>query len=320
MTDLRHHAIQVPATTANLGPGFDAFGAAVQQHLFARTVDREDQQRVVTTGEGADELSTDDDNLVWRSFEAFCTRFDVDVPDVALQVANDIPLERGLGSSSAAIVAGVGLARALTAAPVGDLALARLANELEGHPDNVVPAIMGGLTASVVDDAGRLQVRRIGPHARLRPILLVPTTRQHTVAARAVLPESLSRADAAAGSARAAHVIGALAGMWPAIPGAAGDLLHEPARFAVMPATGAVVAALREAGLHAWLSGAGPSAATVVPWHDQQAHETVRTIAGAHDVRVLPLEWDLRGAAVCPDDGCGLGGVGGCAQCPRQRV
>lgn len=321
MPDLRHHAVQVPATTANLGPGFDAFGAALDLHLFARTVPRKAQQeRVLTTGEGVGEVPTGDDNLVWRSFVAFAERFGAGAPDVALRVANDIPLERGLGSSSAAIVAGLALARAVTATAVGDRALAALANELEGHPDNVVPAIFGGMTASVIDDDGELVVRRVAPAPRLRPVVCVPGSRQNTEAARGVLPETLERGEAAAQAARAAHVVGALAGLWPAAPGATTDRLHEPPRLEVMAATGDVVRRLRRAGVHAWLSGAGPSAAAVVPSRDHGILAEVGRIAEQAGFRCHALSWDLAGALACPEDGCGVSGQPWCVQCPRRRV
>lgn len=321
MSDLRHHAVRVPATTANLGPGFDAFGAALDRYLHARTLPRGSQhERVLTTGEGVGEVPAGGDNLVWRSFVAFAERFDRAVPDVALRVANDIPLERGLGSSSAAIVAGLALARAATGGGVGDLQLAALANELEGHPDNVVPAILGGLSASVVADGGELVVRRITPHPRLRPVVLVPESRQNTEVARGVLPDSLGRGEVAAQAARAAHVIGALGGLWPAEPGATSDLLHEPARFRAMASTGDVVAALREAGVHAWLSGAGPSVAAVVPVRDDAVLERIATIATGAGFLCEASAWDLSGASVCPEDGCGISGQPGCVQCPRRGV
>lgn len=321
MPDVRHHAVQVPATTANLGPGFDAFGAALDLHLYARTVPRSAQdERVITTGEGVGEVASDDRNLVWRSFATFVERHDVALPDVALLVANEIPLERGLGSSSAAIVAGLALARAVTGVPVGDVALATLADEIEGHPDNVVPAVFGGLTASVVDDAGGLVIRRIGPHPRLRPVALVPESRQNTVAAREVLPDTLDRADVARQAARASHVIGALGGLWPAAPGATADLLHEPARLRVMERTGAVVAELRREGVHAWLSGAGPTAAAALPADDHALLERVRVVAAAAGYVCRELAWDLRGVVACPEDGCALSGRPGCVQCPRRRV
>lgn len=286
-------SVRVPATTANLGPGFDAFGAAVSLHLTAAAVAR-GARRMVTAGEGAGELPVDESNLLWRALAAFCSAFEVAAPDVSVHVRNDIPLERGLGSSAAAIVAGLGLARALTGVRCGDRDLIALAAELEGHPDNVVPAVLGGLTCTV-QRGGELVVRRVQPHARLRPVLLVPAARQATAAARDVLPDKVERADAAGQAARAGHVLLALAGGWPVAPDVAGDLLHEPPRLAVMAPSAAVVAELRAAGVHAWLSGAGPSVAAAVPALSAPAVERCAAVAEAHGFEVRALAWDLAG-------------------------
>jgi homoserine kinase len=316
-----HPAVRVPATTANLGAGFDSFGAAVSLHLHARTVDAASQaDRVVTTGEGADDLPGDDSNLVWRSFVRFCETVGVAVPDVALHVANDVPLERGLGSSSAAIVAGLSLARAATGVSVGDGDVARIATDIEGHPDNVVPAITGGLTASAVTDDGRLVIRQVPPHARLRPIALVPTQRQATSAARAAVPEVLGQADVARQAARAAHVLTGLAGVWPVDPELAGDRLHEPARLEVMTATADVVGALRDAGVHAWLSGAGPTVAGVVARRDTGVDGWLADLAEAHGWAVVALDWDRSGTIACGGDACAFAGVTPCVHCPQRAV
>jgi homoserine kinase len=332
-----HHAVTVPATTANLGPGFDAYGLALRDprvgtgpdrgvaSLVVRSLPRaEVADRVVCAGEGAREVAAGDDNLIWSSFVAFCEAHDVTVPDVALRVDNAIPLERGLGSSSAAIVAGLTLARALTTdtvdRPVGDLDVVRLADRLEGHPDNVAPAVLGGLVACATDAQGELVVRRVDPGPTLRPVVLVPTTRQATTSARGVLPETVTRQDASLQAARAGHVLAALVGVWPADVGATVDLLHEPARAAAMPITGALIDRLREAGVHAWLSGAGPSVAAVLDGPGSDRARTVADIAGAAGFAVHHLEVDLAGALPCPDGGCGLSGVGDCVRCPRRRV
>lgn len=312
-------AVRVPATTANLGPGFDALGAALSSHLVAGVVSRGDE-RVSTRGEGAGDVSTDDDNLVWTSLVRFCTHTGVDVPDVSLQVDNAIPLERGLGSSSAAIVAGLVLGRALTGAAVGDRDLVALATEVEGHPDNVAPAILGGFVACTTTTDGALVVRRAQPPARLAVLSAVPALRQNTAAARRTLPEELSRADVATQAGRAAHVTGALTGAWPMDVGAAGDLLHEPVRLQSMADSGALVDALRAAGVHAWLSGAGPSVAATVPRADTAMGERALEVSAAHGFAGRLLDWDLSGALACPDGGCAVSGLGGCHGCPRQRL
>jgi homoserine kinase len=319
--EVRHHTVRVPATSANLGPGFDAFGVALDRHLVVRSRDRATGvDRVTTTGEGADEVATGDDNLIWRSFVAFCAAEGVATPDVAMVVANALPLERGLGSSSAAIVAGLTLGRAITGVAVADQRLVELADALEGHPDNVAPAVLGGLVACARRDDGSLVVRHRPPAPHLRPVVLVPGTRQSTAAARAALPTSLPCADVATQAARAGHVLAGLTGAWPVDPGLAGDLLHEPARFAVMPASGRVVHALRSAGLHAWLSGAGPSVAAAVPAVDTSAMAVVDEVAADHGFRAWPVGFDRSGAVACPDDGCAFSGAPTCVQCPRHAV
>ena len=316
----QHVTVRVPATTANLGPGFDSFGLALSRHLVLRSHPRTAATpRVTTRGECADELATGDDNLVWRSLLAFCEAHAVAVPDVRLEVVNGIPLERGLGSSSAAIVAGLVVARALTGVVVGDRDLVVLADRLEGHPDNVAPALLGGLVACTPADDGRLVVRRRNPAPHLHPVALIPATRQATTAARAVLPKTLARREAAMQAGRAGHVLGGLRGAWPVDAGVAGDRLHEPARLQVMTATGAVVAGLRASGVHAWLSGAGPSAAAMVDGATPGVDDEIERIAAAHGFVVARLRVDLSGAFACMDGGCAYAGVGGtCSQCPRQ--
>lgn len=289
-------AVRVPATTANLGPGFDAFGAAVGLHLEAVAQPRNGRpQRVVSGGEGAGELPTDDENLLWRSFRALCDGAGVPAPDVTIRTRNTIPLERGLGSSSAAIVAGLALARAACGLSMGDLELVRLATELEGHPDNVAAAVLGGLVCAARSDRGELVVRRAQPHARLVPIAFVPENRQATTAARAVVPRTLARQDLIDHTARAGHVLAALLGVWPSESGLAGDRLHEPPRLAAMPQTGALVAELRAVGVHVWLSGAGPSACAAVPGRDAEAYASCARIGAARGFAVRKLRWDLAG-------------------------
>lgn len=316
----RHHAVQVPATTANIGAGFDAFGAAIDRHLFARSVPRATHHdRVVTRGEGSDEVDRGEDNLVWRSLVRFCDHARVAVPDVALEVTNHIPLERGLGSSSAAIVAGMSLGRAITGVRVSDRDVIAMASEVEGHPDNVAPAVLGGLTASATTPDGRLVVRRIPVHARLVPVVFVPATRQATIAARTVLPATLSRAQVAEQVASAGHVLAGLGGLWPVDAELSGDVLHEPSRLAVMTDAAEVIADLRALGLHAWLSGAGPTvAAALAP--DPPTLERCAAIANDHGVAMSVSRWDLAGARTCPDDGCGIVGSGQCVQCPARGV
>jgi len=312
-------AVRVPGTSANIGPGFDALGIALSMHLLAGVVPRGDH-RVVTTGEGAGEVPADDTNLVWTSLVRFCAAHGHDVPDVSLVVHNDLPLERGLGSSSAAIVAGLALGRALSGAVVGDLDLVRMANEVEGHPDNVAPAILGGFVSCTTAADGSLVVRRAQPDPRLALLIAVPDARQNTKQARAALPASLDRHDVTIQAGRAVHVAGALSGLWPVVPGAAGDLLHEPPRLEAMGSSGALVAGLREAGLHAWLSGAGPTVAAAVPSADARVQAQATAVAEAAGFRASVQSVDLSGAFTCATERCPISGNGGCTGCPRTAV
>jgi homoserine kinase len=321
VTGVRHHTVRVPATTANLGPGFDALGLALDLHLAVRTVDRATVgPRVTLRGEGAGLLPDDDTNLIWRAFAVACERHGAAVPDVALEVTNRIPLERGLGSSSAAIVAGLALARDVAGLRVGEPALAELAAEMEGHADNVAPALVGGLVLCARDDAGALVLRRADPRPGLRLGLLVPDARQSTAASRATLPTTLPRADVVTQVQRTGHVLGALLGAWPVDPALAGDRLHEPPRTAADRVAGDLLASARGAGLHAWLSGSGPTVAAVLPDGDADAEGRLRRIAAEAGATALVVVPDLLGALTCPDGGCGLAGSGGCAQCPRERL
>jgi homoserine kinase len=310
--------VRVPATSANLGAGYDCLGVALARHVrvTATAGAPVDGVRVRTTGHGADRLATGDDNLVWVSLVAFCTHHDVAVPEVTLAVHNDIPLARGLGSSSSAIVAGLVMGRTLTGVPVGTRDLVALATSMEGHPDNVAPALLGGFVAGGVADDGTTVVRRAQPSPALTVVAAVPAFEQLTAEARAMVPDHLDRRDVITQVGRAAHVTGALLGGWPPDVRLSGDVLHEPARLERMPVTAAVLSAWRAAGIFGWLSGAGPSATALVAATpddvDHAAGLAAKAMAefdvvpggdpataGAHEVVELP--WDLAGATVLHD-------------------
>lgn len=282
--------VEAPASSANLGPGFDALAIAVDVPLTVTAGPRLGE-RVITAGLGAGELPTDDGNLIWRGVLAYCERFGADTPDVTLHADNAIPLERGMGSSAAAAVAGVALGRVLTHAGGGDDDLIDLAAALEGHPDNAAAAVLGGLVVCADGHA-----RRLEPSPVLRPVLCIPDSRQSTASARGVLPESVSLADAAANGARTAMVLAGLSGAVAWEPAILHDVLHEPPRFAVMRESGRVVHALREHGIGACLSGAGPTVLAIVQTDDGQTVDIVTEVAGeGWDVR--PASWHRRGAS-----------------------
>ena len=283
-------SVEVPASSANLGPGFDALAAALDVTLTVTAVPRE-AQRVVAYGNGAEELPGDDSNLIWRGMRAYCERFGAEVPDITLHSHNHIPLERGMGSSAAAAVAGVTLGREVLQAGGSDADLVTLAAGLEGHPDNAAAAMLGGLVVCADGLA-----RRLEPATYLRPVVCVPQARQSTSAARGVLPETVPLAAAAGNGGRVAMVLAGLAGHIAWEPAVMHDVLHEPPRFRVMTESGALVAQLREQGIGACLSGAGPTVLAIVPIDDEDAVERV-TAAVADGWEVSVIDWHRRGAS-----------------------
>jgi homoserine kinase len=256
--------VRVPATSANLGPGFDTFGLALCRYdeLRARISDNGVVVRV--TGEGAEELATDESHLVVQAMFATFDRLGARPAGLELTCTNEIPQARGLGSSSAAIVAGILAARALVpdgSAVLDDPAVLRLASDLEGHPDNVAPCLLGGFTIAWLAGAGADTARavRLDPAHGVRPIVLVPTDRGLTAHARAALPATVPHADAARNAARAALLVHALTDDPSLLLPATEDRLHQQYRAAGSPATFALVSELRAAGVPAVVSGAGPS-------------------------------------------------------------
>jgi homoserine kinase len=253
--------VRVPASCANLGPGFDSLGLAIALHddVVARIGD--DGLVLDVAGEGADEVPRDDDHLVVRSMRAVWEQFGGQPRGIELVCANRIPQGRGLGSSAAAIVAGILIGRALVVGGDGNLPdedVLALAAEIEGHPDNVAPCLLGGLTVAW-SDGGRADAVRLDVDPAISPVLLVPPTTASTDEARDVLPEQVPHADAVFNASRSALLVAALTGRRDALLVATDDRLHQPYRAPAMGDTAALVAKLRASGVPAVVSGAGPS-------------------------------------------------------------
>lgn len=247
--------VQPPATSANLGPGFDCLGLALELRDRLEFVPAT-QDSVVVSGEGAGEVPTGSDHLVLTAFHRAFADCGLTAPPVALRCENVIPHGRGLGSSSAAIVAGLAAARAF-GADLADRRLLELASELEGHPDNVAPAFLGGLTIAWTDDG-------IGRAVRLDPLpvpvtVLVPDQRLATERARQLLPTSVPFEDAVHAIARAALAVAALTGHPEHLLAATEDRLHQDYRRPGYPQSWQLVSDLRDQGVPAAISGAGPS-------------------------------------------------------------
>lgn len=290
-------AVRVPASCANLGPGFDVLAMAVELPLVVRARPR-GEHRVVATGEGAGEVPDDDGNLVWQAVRAFCDVYGAEVPDVTLHCDNDIPLQRGLGSSSAAAVAGLVLARELTGVAVADQDVIDLATQLEGHADNAAAAVLGGLV--VAGPTG--PARRFEPARSLRPIVGIPPDRSATRETRGLLPSEVPLETMVATTRRTALVLAGLSGAMAWDPTAMLDEVHEPPRLDAMPGSRELIAAARDAGYGACLSGAGPSVLVLADVEDTAVVDLLRDAAGG-DWRIVTLRWDRAGARNEPSDG-----------------
>ena len=255
--------VRVPATTANLGPGFDALGLALRLHNTV-ALEAAQEPRIEIEGEGAASLPRDASHLAYRAalavVEAAPPRSTPAPHAFHLRQHNRIPLARGLGSSAAAIVGGAAAANALLGGPLGAQALIDLAAGLEGHPDNVAPAVLGGLVACVTTETGKIRATRLIPK-RLRVVIAIPEFAVSTAEARRLLPEGVPFRDAVFNVTRTALLVAALAeGRMDVLDEATRDRLHQPYRARLVPGLEAVFAAARAAGAHGVaLSGSGPT-------------------------------------------------------------
>lgn len=281
---------RVPATSANLGPGFDCLALALDLYNEV-TVDMDAKPVITWEGEGADELPTDGSDMVTRALASVARRTGMDLPSFALHGRNEIPLERGLGSSAAAAVAGIALATELLngGEPNPDrLATFSLACEIERHPDNAAAAVYGGLTLA----ANGLEPVRLDPHPDLHPIALVPERlRLPTDRARWALPADVPRSDASFNVGRTALAVIALTQRPDLLAHALEDRLHQQARLSLVPEARDVFERIRSVGVPVCVSGSGPS--------------LLAFGSGPRPVpdpgpgwRALPLSPSLRGASV----------------------
>ena len=280
--------VRVPATSANLGPGFDALGLALSLHDDVEARVCGSGLSIEISGEGADLAEVGEDHLVVRAMRAAFAVTGGQPPGLGLRCENRIPHGRGLGSSAAAIVAGILAARAL--APAGpdalpDGALLGLATEFEGHPDNVAACLGGGLTIAWTQD-GRPRIVRLEPDASIKPVICVGPTPVRTELARRLLPDLVPHREAAANAGRSALLVAALT-QAPAEPGtllaATRDWLHQDYRAEAMPETAALIGRLRAAGIAAVVSGAGPSVLALLC--DPGRSDSGRSDSGRSDYR-----------------------------------
>jgi homoserine kinase len=295
--------VAVPASTSNLGPGFDCLGMALALHNRVTMAPRKEGLQVTIRGEGQGSLATDSSNLVVRAAKRLFKEAGGDPGGLQIFQRNEIPVGSGLGSSAAAVLGGLLGANALAGKPLGRPELLSLAAEMEGHPDNAVPALYGGLTL-VIQDGQQLIVEPIDVPA-MKVVVVLPDYILSTAAARAALPERVLIEDAIFNASRLAALVRALAaGDYERLQVATQDRLHQPYRLPLIPGMPAAFEAATAAGASAVaLSGAGPS---VVAFGRERHEEIGRAVGAAFaaaglDSRSWMLPIESRGARVIDD-------------------
>jgi homoserine kinase len=267
--------VRAPASTSNIGPGFDCLGAAVSIGLEVR----------FTAGSAARSPG-----LVERAAELVLGR----PLEGAVEISSDIPSARGLGSSAACVAAGLLIGCTLAGREPDAGELLALGTPLEGHPDNLAAALYGGITLVLPGGV----VQRLEPSASVRPLIVVPHERLATAEARAVLPETVPLRDAVANTARTAGLVTLLTGVVEPtrerLLACTEDLLHQPYRAPLMPKTADALRRLREAGVPAAVSGAGPSIVCLVG--DGEQDSTREAVGILEGWQLLDLDWETRGA------------------------
>jgi homoserine kinase len=268
--------VRVPASTSNLGPGFDCFGLALKLYLTVSATavpDAVEPCRVTTTGSKENEaLPRNAVNLIYRAMSFAAQREGVSLPPVELTVHNEIPLASGLGSSAAAIVAGIKLTALITGKSISDQSILNYATEFEGHPDNVAASIFGGFLASCIRSDGTVLSTRFEWPGQIRVVVVSPHSQLPTHVARAALPRTITRLDAVHNLQRTAIFTAAIAQqrydlLWEAMR----DRLHQPHRESLVPGLAEALALPRMPGLlGVALSGAGPSIVALVDDNDDE--------------------------------------------------
>lgn len=295
--------VQVPASSANLGPGFDAFGLALSMHdrYVAQVLD-DAVLDIDVTGEGADEVPRTDKNLLVKAMYKGFDFLGGKPKGVAVRALNVIPHGRGLGSSASAIIGGLVLARSLVLTgtdKMSDEALLNLANEMEGHPDNVAAALYGGATVAwqdLVKGKAVAHAVHLPVDPRIKVMAFIPATPLATKKARTMLPETIPFADALRNSSNAALLTQALTIRPDLLFTATEDFLHQSYRQEAMPASFALMTKLRAAGIAAFISGAGP---TVLALHTEGDEESIQlSRAGGAKFEGKSLEIASRGATL----------------------
>lgn len=295
--------VRAPATSANLGPGFDCLGMALDFYNTI-TVESAAEFRIAVSGEGADVISRRQDNRIYSALAALYHKVGRIPPALAVTCHNEIPVGRGLGSSASAIVGGLMAANALCGEPLSRKEMVALGALLEGHADNVVPAFLGGCQV-VVHDGGDLISAGVPFPEGLRAVLFIPDFQMPTEKSRALLPQEVSRADAVHNISRAALLVASLCtSKLDHLAVATQDRLHQPTRQTLFPAMARIFQAALSAGAKGvFLSGGGPTILALTQDKDTLIGETMKAAAEKEGVpgRVKTASPSQQGAYLVTD-------------------
>ena len=274
--------VRIPASSANLGPGFDALGLALAIYLTCR-FEPADRLSIRASGRDAGRISTGEDNLIWQTALAVAKDVGEELAPIALEIANDIPIGKGLGSSAAALTAGVVIADHLLGLHWKANRILDEAAQIEGHPDNVAACVLGSIVAAAIDAGGVARAVRLELPSSYGVAVVVPDFVLATAQSRAVLPDCYSREDTLFNVQRSTLLIAALAtGTTTAFPAAFEDRLHQPYRYALVPGLEEMVKLRAPGLLGCALSGAGPSILVFYERGYEEVCNLVRQIFAAH--------------------------------------
>lgn len=291
--------VQIPATSANMGPGFDCLGMALQLHNTI-TLEPGRPFEISLSGTYTNGISTDENNLVWKTMCHFWEIVHYPVPTAALSLENHIPPARGLGSSSAAIIGGLVAANKLAGSPFNRYELLQIANTLEGHPDNVTPALFGGVTLSVPTKKG-IEPRILAQSPHLRAVVIIPDLLLKTEKARGILPPQIPRNDAVYNISHVGLLIEAfLREDYSLLNEGMCDKLHQTQRSVLIPGMLETLEAAQQAGAYgAALSGSGPTLIALIPegFEETVRHSMLKTMQQfGLTVQTMILDIDAKGA------------------------
>ncbi|MEW9670871.1 homoserine kinase [Ammoniphilus sp. 3BR4] len=295
--------VKVPASTANLGPGFDTIGMAFQLYTTVR-MQVADKPQVNLHGEELQGLPTDETNLVYQMAEMIFSKAQMEMPPLCIDMKSEIPLTRGLGSSAAAIIGGLAAANYIAGNPFTQEELFLMATELEGHPDNVGASLFGGIVIAVIEE-DCVPYIKVTPQADLKALVVIPDFMLSTEKARGVLPDTYSRKDAVHSLSHASLLAAALAtGQYEMLAYAMKDRLHQPYRMSLVPGMETLLEKSQQYGaLGTALSGAGPTVISLVQGDDHQLKKFFSDTLLEHGItsRTLTLTPDCMGVQISED-------------------